>query len=328
MRIAVQAWAPDYGPEMEVARPGEVTVENVDTSSEGRGWGAVPPGDPAEVEAEEFVFVDGVRRTDARLFVTPDDAGPLAGLAASVGVGAVCCAAANGSRPRPAEVLETRITRYLAVAGGREVSLAAGAGLEYAALPVEGFTIEDLDRKVHQQMRDAEAVIALRHARDERVVFVDGPLAKMSPGARRVVGVIKSHSATYLDPEEEALLTVLGCGERTPLFHFGAPQRPRYSWYLRLCEPDDSRHGWHGIIRCEVPAAHTVEAAVALADCSTAVLPRYASQEHWDKRAPQNLVPIAGIERHLRHLLGDRELAYRLLRSSARRAAEEGEIVA
>jgi uncharacterized protein len=328
MRIAVQAWAPDYGSELDMLRPGEPTREEVDTSCEQRGWEAVAPGDRAAVEASEFVFVDGVRRADARLFLSFDGEGPLAGLAASVGVGAVACDGALGSRPRPARVLETKVLRLLAAAGGREVELAAGAGLEYRALPVEGFTVDELDRKVHGQMRDAEAAIALRHARDDRVVFVDGPLAKMAPGPRRVVGVIKSHSAVYLEPPEDALVAELGCGERTPIFFFGAPHRPRYSWYLRLCPPDPTLHSWHGIIRCEVPAAHTVESAVRLADCSTAVLVGYASQAHWDKRAPQNLVPIAGLERHLRHLLGDRELAYRLLRGAARRAGEEGEHVA
>jgi hypothetical protein len=47
------------------------------------------------------------------------------------------------------------------------------------------------------------------------------------------------------------------------------------------------------------------------------VLPRYASAEYKDTRAPQNLYPIAGLERELRRRLGDQRLLYRALRVAA-----------
>jgi hypothetical protein len=34
-------------------------------------------------------------------------------------------------------------------------------------------------------------------------------------------------------------------------------------------------------------------------------LPRYASRPQHDPRAPQNLLPVGGLERRLRHELGD-----------------------
>lgn len=42
-----------------------------------------------------------------------------------------------------------------------------------------------------------------------------------------------------------------------------------------------------------------------------------ASSPHKDPRAPQNLVPIGGLERELRHRLGDQQLLYRSLRGAA-----------
>jgi hypothetical protein len=81
-------------------------------------------------------------------------------------------------------------------------------------------------------------------------------------------------------------------------------------------------HGWFGIARCEVPAALPMESAIELADISARLLPGFASQPYWDKRAPQNLVPIAGLEKRLRHLMGERELVYRMIRSAAKRAGE------
>jgi len=47
------------------------------------------------------------------------------------------------------------------------------------------------------------------------------------------------------------------------------------------------------------------------------VLPPLASVPHKDPRAPQNLVPIGGLERELRHRLGDQHVLYRALRAAA-----------
>jgi hypothetical protein len=56
-----------------------------------------------------------------------------------------------------------------------------------------------------------------------------------------------------------------------------------------------------------------VEAA-RLADAATRAVTRFASSPIKDPRAPQNLVPVGGLERHLRHRLGDRDLLERALR--------------
>ena len=48
-----------------------------------------------------------------------------------------------------------------------------------------------------------------------------------------------------------------------------------------------------------------------------AVLPRFASEPHKDTRAPQNLYPIGGLERELRHRFGDQALLFRSLQRAA-----------
>jgi len=74
---------------------------------------------------------------------------------------------------------------------------------------------------------------------------------------------------------------------------------------------------WSGVVRAECPANLNVPAAAALADIVTAALPRFASAPHKEARAPQNLYPIAGLERELRRRLGDEALLYRALRRAA-----------
>lgn len=322
MRISVEAWSPEYSAGVDLREPEEVSVEDVGTHHE-----MAPPWRPLRRASEapgvdSVAFVDGTRRIDARVFVS--DGAPRArpGVAGSIGVGAVVCCPRGSAQAR---IDGTAVTRHLAVGGGRAPGLSAGPGLDYAPLPVPDEALDLLVDAVHDQMRRLEADTAIAHAEAGHLVFADGPLAVMDPGKRRVIGYIKSHAKRYLPPAEEVVLAELGCGERTPLFSFGA-RRPRYSWYVRLCEPETNGHGWQGLVRCEVPAAFSVDEAVALADASTALLPRFASQPHWDQRAPQNLVPIAGLEKRLRHLLGERELIYRMIRSAAGRASREADV--
>jgi len=332
MRIAVEAWSPEYGGELDLGTPEELSVEDVDTTVEGRPWEPIVPeaGDLCE---RPLAFVDGTRRIDARLFLSEDGRLPAPGVAGSVGIGAVVCEAApagvDGRRSPPwwalrrAAVAEVRVQRYLACSGGTEMQLAAAPGLSYGGLPVPGNTLDDTVLAVHNEMRTGEAEVAQELASDDRLTFVDGPLAVMRPGPRAIVGFIKAHHRRYLDGPEEGVVARLGCGERTPLFTFGG-MRSRYSWYARLCQPNAASHSWHGVVRCEAPGAVARDDVVALADASAAVLPAFASLPHWDPRAPQNLVPVAGLERRLRHLLGERELVLRLIRSAAARVAAGG----
>ncbi|MGH9267300.1 MAG: hypothetical protein ACRD0D_03900, partial [Acidimicrobiales bacterium] len=176
---------------------------------------------------------------------------------------------------------------------------------------------------------EAEAAMARRLAQTGgagRVVIADGPLSLREP--LDLVGLIKSHRRSYLDPGLEPVIRALAAGERTPLFAFGVI-RPRYSWYLRLADHAAplGQHPWAGIVRLEASASLSLARAVRLADITAAHLPRFASQAFWDPRAPQNLVPVATLERRLWHLLGDRDLVLRAIRS-ALRSGRAGEPVA
>jgi hypothetical protein len=89
----------------------------------------------------------------------------------------------------------------------------------------------------------------------------------------------------------------------------------RTSWYLQL--PSTAGVPWSGVVRIECPAELPAAQVTALADLTARVLPPLASTPHKDPRAPQNLVPIGGLERELRRRLGDQQLLYRALRSAA-----------
>jgi hypothetical protein len=74
---------------------------------------------------------------------------------------------------------------------------------------------------------------------------------------------------------------------------------------------------WSGIVRLECSADLPVAEVTRLGDLTTRLLPPLASVPYKDPRAPQNLVPIGGLERELRHRLGDQHVLYRALRAAA-----------
>ena len=126
--------------------------------------------------------------------------------------------------------------------------------------------------------------------------MVDGPLRGRSH-LPRALGYIKSHRAAYLPPDQHAMIGTLQAGQRTPVFRMGT-NWDRHSWYLRLpCLPSAP---WSGIVRVECSPDLPVDEVVALANLSQVTLVRFASTEYKDARAPQNLYPIAGLERELR----------------------------
>jgi hypothetical protein len=90
----------------------------------------------------------------------------------------------------------------------------------------------------------------------------------------------------------------------------------RHSWYLRLPGPPGAP--WAGIVRIECAADLQLTDVFRLADLSQACLGRFASTAYKDSRAPQNLYPIGGLERELRHRLGDPRLLHRALQEASR----------
>jgi hypothetical protein len=306
-RLHVEGWAPEYGaaidPDDHLA-PAEGTV---DTTVEDRPWAPVPGCDDG---VPVIAFVDGVRRIDARLVLDDADGGPVPGICASFGVGAVLWQRAE---PK-AEISEALVERLTIMSDGRAATLPdLGPGLAYRAESVPDDDPASLLRRLHDAMRRAEAAVAERLAGEGVFVVADGPLYEYSHTPK--VGYVKSHRRTYLSDGRHTLIGDLGAGERTPLFTIGEGRYRRYSWYLRLAAIPGG-HSWSGIVRCEAAASLERAEVVTLADRAAAVLPLVGSEPHLDPRAPQNLIPIAALERDLRHRLGDPGLVLRRLRAA------------
>jgi len=307
VKFTVEAWDSDYGAPTDAEL--EDASQNVDVSVELRpeDWRPLLPEiDPVT----DVLFVDGVRRVDATLWIDQPPDFPGYALAATYAAGAVRC---NGT----AHITETEVERGL-FTSSPAADVVTGVGT-YEVKATKGTTPEELWLGIQQRMGDLEAAVTRRTGGAELLV-VDGPLSH-ARDIENAVGYIKTQKVQYLPLELRQVLTSLPAGYRTPLF-LTTTSWSRFSWYLRLANHAGPAGG---LVRCEIDANCSPADAARIATRVSATLPRYASARHKDPRAPQNLYPIGGLERELRHRLGDKEMSMRALR---RASAEEAHLSA
>lgn len=299
MNFTVETWDADYGTPTDVEM--DDASQNVDAGVELKTEAWTPIAPDAE-RGSDILFVDGVRRVDASLWIDQPPDFPGFALAATYAAGAVRC---NGKATL--EVAE--VGRGLFTSSAAE-DIESSVGT-YEVKATKGTTSEELWLGIQQRMGDLEGKVA-REAGAAEMIVVDGPLSHRR-NLPKAVGYIKTQKVQYLPLELRSVLTGLPSGYRTPLF-LTTTSWSRYSWYVRLANHAGPAGG---LVRCEIEADMTVAAAVRTANRVTATLPKYASERHKDPRAPQNLYPIGGLERDLKHRLGDRDLAVRALRRAA-----------
>jgi hypothetical protein len=307
LRLRIDPWDPEYGSSVELepdlGQPAGLELD-IEVSGE---WN--PIAAPPMVELPHCVFIDGVRRIDARLFA--EDAEVEA--PALVGSWAVGCALST----RPPRIGEIRVGRELVVGGGLQADpvemTVGGQTLRFEARSVPGATPLDPIQGLQNAMREAEARLAEETlvAGEAELVVSDGPLTYFTSGP--AVGMVKRQSRTYLDASRARVLSRLAEGERSPIFKLGEQRLERYSWFLRLAEQRSIDGTMAGIVRLEVGARDGLDAALRLGQLTSAVLPRFAPRPGRDPRAPQNLFPIGALENMLRHRLGDPALVRRAL---------------
>ncbi|MQA05693.1 MAG: hypothetical protein GEV07_24240 [Streptosporangiales bacterium] len=310
MQVHVDTWDPSYGTGFEATDEADSdALRDVAVELPAESWQPLTPA-PECRAPRTVLFVDGVRRIDANVWLVDGDT-VSAGLCASYAAGVVRC-------DHEARLVEHTVRRGLFTTGvvdGLEV--AGTSGVRYPQHTTAKDDPDALRMAVQDQLGAAEVSVAelarTDAADDDDLLVVDGPLRGRTH-LPRTLGYVKSQERRYLPPELDPVVTALRPGERTPVFLMGTRWQ-RHAWYLRL--PGAQGPPWAGIVRIECAAEVPAADAVALADRSAVTLPRFASSEHKEPRAPQNLVPIAGLERRLRSRLGDARLLRRGLRAAA-----------
>ena len=215
----------------------------------------------------------------------------------------------------PARFEQVTTGRAAIFTGGRLVRLP----LE-AIRAVDGTDVEAARQQLQRLMRDAEADIAEALSNEGWLTVLDGPLH----GIRHhrglaVIGYVKTHHRRMLAREHWARVPELTAGGRSGLF---AMEDALYDCYLRVGDPGPGP--WAGIARLEMPSGIGRAAAIEAADQAAGWLPGFASALHRDARAPVNLTPIAGLERHMHRRQGAARLALRAVREAVLERNRDG----
>lgn len=304
--LRLDPWSAEYDASV-LLTDAEEPAATVDPRVETADWGPVRPAAPPF--APPIYFVDGVRRIDHRLRIVGP--GTCFGLLGTFAVGA--CAA--GVQPG---VVRNVVARLMCVGGGVELpafeARTQAVPLVFGPHPVPENTPLSPLQGLQNAMRRAEGVLACELAAGG-LVFLDGPLTFAESGRAAVVGFVKRLLRSYLPADAASLLPALAVGERTPLFLIEDAMHPRYSWYARVARGRAIEDALTGVVRLETAAAAGLLAARERADLSAALLPSFASDAARDPRAPQNLLPIGGLESRLRHLMGDPLIVRRAIES-------------
>jgi hypothetical protein len=315
----VDPWDPGYGLAFSEDLDGGALEESsavldLDLEVPADRWRPIYP-DPAPRLPGTVLFLDGVRRIDARIWVHGRNPQPTPGIAASFAAGLVSC----DGKARVADV-SVEHGLFTAAADATEIITRSA---RYPARLAEGPGLDQLSLALQQRLTNAEVQLALvfrsQHPAGDDLLVVDGPLRGRTH-LDRTVGYIKTHHASYLPAEQADVVANLMPGQRTPAFTMGTSWR-RNSWYLQL--PGTPGVPWSGVVRLECSADLPPAEVTQLANLTARLLPPLASAPHKDPRAPQNLVPIGGLERELRHRLGDQQLLYRALRAAAMTSSPE-----
>jgi len=259
----------------------------------------VPPAPPPST----VFFLDGIQQWRV---IGHDGVSPIA----IAHVAAAARRRGSDRHARTTDVVErTLILAQLAgMPDDRRQALAA-SGYDVVALPEEavgqpGVVLEAARREVHRARSTLEKTLAERVAGrlgDGEWLVVDGQLAVSPRLARhpRILGVIKSHGAQFLDGRHLERALTVPVAHRTGLFRVlgGHGRTAVESWYLRLW-PWEGHDLFYGLLRIEARAdPETAGRADAI---SGWLLAERAPLATPDARFDRLLYPIHQVEEYLK----------------------------
>lgn len=282
------------------------------------------PIDGKPVKRMKIGFIDGVRRTENMVYVEdPEEMLVVEGAFVSVGAGAITLEFGRLNTLEEA-FKRTIVKRYFLL---RENINSAQPKLRFitSAGTIEfevKHTKKELSPFVNDLMANLEALVAesVYKEGEAELLITDGTLHfNVKRKGLPFIGYVKKHKRIYLYPEHYEVLRKLKVGQRTPLVLIHSQPTTeengktdkfdKLTWYVKLSEGE----GISSVARLEVPAEIGVEKAIELADLSAYIVPKFASVEFSDRRAPQNLIPIRYLENYLRRHLGCQSLIRKLI---------------
>lgn len=320
MHLHLDPWAAEYNTAYQAETPDASRPARVDIEVPASDWTPMrPAGAPAY---PELLFLDGSRRVDARVLVEDDAQQVAFGALGVYGVGAVHCRAAG----RASFHGDLDIQHLCTLSGGvqqPDFAIIPGPSamrgpLRYRVVSTPDRDAEAVVRRLQQEMLAAEGRTAARLARahPDALIICDGPRPLLS-SEPRVLGYVKTIHQVRLPGALMAVVRLLEAGERSPLYlvEGGDPRHAYFEWFLRLRDPRPWLYSLAGMVRLQALAGTDplvrLDTVRHLADWSCHKLIHFASRQHQDPRAPQQLLPVRALEAEVRRRMGDSVLVRR-----------------
>lgn len=324
-QIRIDPWEVDYGDQTPLAPQAELDDNGAHVDHEVElpeaSWAPIRPEVAASIPHQRVVFIDGVRRLEARLHAR--QGGQLIyGAFGCYAVGAVLLT------PDAACFAESVVRREVVLGAGERLPAPVHVRpeLTYETASTPESEVDAPLRYIQDSMRRAEARLAVEQCREDTLTIVDGPLSFEPERRGMALGYVKRLHQLYLPARLVPMLTALPAGARTPMFLI-RPKRSgfeRYSWFQRLATPDLGSIELHGLVRIEASVTIGIPTARSLANTAAAWLPKLAPSRARDPRSPQNLLPIGALEQRLRKVSGNAALVRRWIETLIVQEARRG----
>lgn len=326
LKVRLDPWEAEYGPEVAVALPGAEVADGVDVELgvelPFEAWTPLQAvGAPSQ---DRILFIDGTRRLDARVLVH-DGRRHFHGAFGSLAAGWVEVEGARARIPEDA-IAVNRLLVFGCVGEVPEAiremrPITVLPGLTYHPSVTENDEPDAPMKAIHEAMQKAEGDLAVQ-LRGASLIVADGLADFRQPVPERTLGYVKRMMTQYLPGARGLdLLAALPPRTRTPIFEIKKEKQRKFSWYVRLGSRELGEAEISGLARIEC-APMPLADAQALADRSVRDLSRFVPSRARDPRSPQNLLPIGALEKQIRHRLGDRTFVRRKIRALL--AQEEG----
>lgn len=321
MKLRLDPWAAEYNTAYFAEDAPLNTPERVDISVETDLWKPIRPTS-ATTPWDKLLFIDGGRRIEARVLLELDREQVAFGAMGTFAVGVVDCCSRQS---RQAEVLETIIQRVCALSSGHHVpdfeidAKPTSLGLlQYKVSEAKERDAEAVVRHLQNVMLDAERLLAARlvQKHPDALIVCDGP-RPLIRDERNIIGYVKTIHDPRLSREQLGMVRSLEEGERSPVYlvHTKDANNNYFEWFLRLRDPRPWLYSLAGMVRIQAYAGENfrenIDDVIELANWTCLNLTKFASRQHQDPRAPQQLLPTRALESELRRRMGDAQLIRR-----------------
>jgi uncharacterized protein len=313
VKLRLDPWATEYNTAYYADEVNLSTPEHIDPYVETQTWQALS-AQPSNLSWERLFFIDGSRRIEARLLLEDEQEQIAFGAMGTCAVGVVDCCP---QQQRQARIFATYVKRICALSGGHTMndfliaSKASELGnLEYQVIPSNKRDADAVVMELQSEMLKQESLVASRLAQQQHsLIICDGQRPSLNQDSN-VIGYLKTIHDTRLSREHLSVVRLLEQHQRSPIYQVRHKDFIYYEWFLRLRDPRPWFYSLAGMVRIQA-YAEDISSVIEMANWTCLNLPKFASKQHQDPRAPQQLLPIRALEHELKRRMGNPQIIRR-----------------